>query len=146
MYYDPYGLFGIDDIFGVVYDVTGGWSPSQGLVNGAAGFGDGAYAAITLGIGDLQDVRDILDIDGGVDPCSDAYRGFKVAGTLVGAGALGGAVGSKSFAPGGWLNSNRYFRVGFGRRGGRETFRMAGQWLERLTGKSKKDLWTGGPL
>lgn len=31
----------------------------------AMGFGDGAYEAITLGLGDLQDVRDLAGIDGG---------------------------------------------------------------------------------
>lgn len=105
-----------------------------------------ARLAITLGMGDLQDVRDLLNIDGGVNSCSDMYQVSSVAGTVVGAGALGGALGSKSFAPGGWLNSNRYLRVGFGRKGGNETFRIAGQWLEKATGRRKIDLWTGGPL
>jgi hypothetical protein len=57
---DPFGLFGMDDIYGFIYDATGGYSPSQGLVNGVAGFRDGAYQAITLGIGNLQDVRDAI--------------------------------------------------------------------------------------
>lgn len=118
----------------------------QGVVDAVTGFGDGAYRAITLGIGDLQDVRDVLNVDGGIDSCSDVYQVSGVAGSVVGAGALGGALASKSFVPGGWLNSNRYLRIGFGRKGGNETFRIAGQWLERVTGRQKIDLWKGGPL
>jgi len=45
--YDPYGLFSTADL-----PVLPDW-----LVNGATGFGDGVYSAITFGMGDLNDVR-----------------------------------------------------------------------------------------
>jgi RHS repeat-associated protein len=38
--YDPYGLFGMEDIYGGIYRITGGWSPDQSTVDIAAGFGD----------------------------------------------------------------------------------------------------------
>lgn len=126
-YIDPYGLEGLDPLWGAIYNATGGWGPSQQVVNGVTGFGDGVYNGITFGLGDLQDVRDAAGIDGGVDPCSDEYQIAKVAGQIQGAAALGGAAASKAFRPGGWTNSNRYLRVGFGRHGGNQTFRAAGQ-------------------
>jgi hypothetical protein len=92
-YTDPYGLFGMDDVWGGVYSATGGWSPSQTTVDIAAGFGDGVYSSITLGLGNLQDIRDIAGIDGGVDQCSNLYKGFNTTGKVVGGFALGGAVG-----------------------------------------------------
>lgn len=133
MYADPYGLFD--------------WpSVPQPIVNASVGLGDGAYSAITLGIGDLQDVRDLLNVDGGIDKCSSEYKTLDLTGTAVGSVALAGSLASKSFAPGGWLNSNRYLRIGFGRYGGNNSFRIAGQWLEKLTGRSHIDIWVGGPL
>lgn len=68
---------------------------SQGLVDATTGFGDGVYSAITLGLGDLQDVRDLFDIDGGIDKSSSFYCGFETAGNLAGGLALGGAVFTK---------------------------------------------------
>ena len=44
------------------------------------------------------------------------------------------------------VNHNRYFRIGPGRKFGRKTFRMAGQCVEKVTGKPHIDLWPGGPL
>ncbi len=43
------------------------------LVDGVAGFGGQAFQAMTFGLGDLQSIRDLMGIDGGVDPCSSAY-------------------------------------------------------------------------
>ena len=40
VYYDPYGLFGMDSVWGGIYRMTGGWTPSQGSVDFLAGFGD----------------------------------------------------------------------------------------------------------
>jgi hypothetical protein len=116
------------------------------IANGLVGFGDGAYRAITLGIGNLQDVRDVAGITGGVDICSTAYKVGRVAGAIDGAGALGGALGAKSFVEGGWLNANRYLRIGLGRKGGDQVFRLGGQWLENVTGQAKIDLFNLGPL
>lgn len=145
-YIDPYGLEGLDPLWGAIYNATGGWGPSQQVVNGVTGFGDGVYNGITFGLGDLQDVRDAAGIDGGVDPCSDEYQIAKVAGQIQGAAALGGAAASKAFRPGGWINSNRYLRVGFGRHGGNQTFRAAGQWVQKVTGRGHVDFWNGGRL
>ena len=103
----------------------------QGFVDFWAGFGDGAYKAITFGSGDLQDVRDLLGIDGGVDRDSRMYEALYVGGVIVGSGALGGSLASKSFGRGGWLNSNRYFRIGWGKHEGYEIFRISGEWVKR---------------
>ncbi len=143
---DPYGLFGWDDIWGGVYNLTGGWQPSQGLVDGVTGFGDGVHSGITFGLGDLQDVRDLMGINGGVDKCSDAYRHAHIAGTIEGGAALGGSLAAKSFVPGGWTNANRYLRIGYGRKGGDMVFRAAVQWVESITGNAHVDFWTAGKL
>jgi len=45
-----------------------------------------------------------------------------------------------------FLNHNRYLRIGPGRKGGQWVVRIAGEWLKKLTGISKIDLWKGGPL
>jgi len=98
-YYDPYGLFGMDDVFGAIYNATGEWSPSQGLVDGAAGFGDGVSSVASLGFYSTADLREDWDIDGGVDECSDTYRRSKYVGyawgAATGAGAAGRAMGVK---------------------------------------------------
>lgn len=81
---DPYGMF---------------WMPGdplpQGLVDGVTGFGDGVYSGITFGLGNLQDVRDLAGIDGGVDHCSTTYKASHLAGAIEGGAALGGAVGAE---------------------------------------------------
>jgi RHS repeat-associated protein len=141
-YIDPLGLDGLDPLWGAIYDVTDGWSPGQTTVDVVAGFGDGVYSAITFGIGDLQDVRDALDIDGEVDPCSDAYQWSKVAGQVQGSVALGGTAASKAFRPSGWTNSNRYLRVGWGRHQGNQVFRASGQWVRTPSGHI--DFFRGG--
>ena len=62
LYVDPLGLWAFGDPL------------SQGVVNVAAGFDDGVYRVVTLGIGDLNDLRQCFDIDGGVDVCSSPDR------------------------------------------------------------------------
>lgn len=64
----------------------------QGFVDAVTGFGDGVFAVVTLGIGNLSEVRQALDIDGGVDTESGIYNGFDTAGNIVGGVALGGVV------------------------------------------------------
>lgn len=59
MWVDPQGL--IDSL-------------PQGLVDVAAGIGQGAVDAITLGFVDLQSIRDRLGIDGGVNSCSVEFN------------------------------------------------------------------------
>lgn len=68
-------------------------SVPQGLLDGVTGFGDGAYSAITFGMGDLGDIRALLSIDGGVDESSSLYSGGHLAGAINGGAALGGAIG-----------------------------------------------------
>lgn len=82
---DPYGLWAWGDPL------------PQGLVDGVTGLGDGAYTAITLGFGNLQDVRDLLNIDGGIDKCSATYNVSNAIGKGVGTIALAGAGGAKLF-------------------------------------------------
>jgi hypothetical protein len=50
------------------------------------------------------------------------------------------------FGKGTWMNSGQYLRVGFGRIGGRRVFRIGGEWVKRVTGRSHLDIWKGGPL
>jgi len=47
---------------------------------------------------------------------------------------------------GGWLNSNRYLRIGFGRKGGVRVFRIGGKIVEFFNEAGKWDIWTGGKL
>lgn len=70
----------MDDVWGGVYWVTGGWSPSQNTVNFAAGFGDGVSLGLT------SRFRKWLDIDGSVDKCSYYYRGSHMAGSALAVG------------------------------------------------------------
>jgi RHS repeat-associated protein len=87
-YGDPYGLFGLSDatdaVFGAVWHATGGWSPSQSLVDGAAGFGD------TLSFGGTNVLRNWMGVNGGVDRCSAAYRNGEL-GAMGLSIAFGGA-------------------------------------------------------
>ncbi len=59
------------------------------MINFSAGFGD----ALLLGFGD--DLREALDIDGGVDKCSDSYINSGYFG--IAASALTGAVARVSY-------------------------------------------------
>jgi RHS repeat-associated protein len=131
---DPLGLYSFDDFI-------------EDASNFSAGFGD----TITSVFGILylfglpsgtQWVRQQRGWDVAVNPCSGWYKGGKVAGYAWGI-ALGGRIGVR---PGGFLNSNRYLRIGFGRKGGNRVFRIGGQWLEKVTGRGHLDIWEGGPL
>lgn len=118
MYYDPYGLFGMDDVFGGIYYATGGWSPSQGFVNFSAGLGD----ALLLGQG--QRLRDHYDVGAGVDKCSDAYDYGSAAALALGGARLayaglakGGSILASSGAQASAFRESLKtpFRFGFGR-------------------------------
>ena len=80
MYYDPEGLWA----WGDPIDPT--------IANAVTGFGDGSFRAITLGIGDLNELRQIVGIDGGVDTSCSAYQWSKMGGQVVGTVALSGAL------------------------------------------------------
>ena len=94
---DPYGLWAIGDPL------------PQGLVDSVTGFGD-AFLIPEL-------VRDALDIDGGVNKCSAAYRGGKIGGFITGGVpfALRGAAAAGATRAGQWLNRGQYWRIGPGR-------------------------------
>lgn len=68
---------------------------------------------VTVGFGD--GVYDALGIDSEPNTCSDTYKWANIVGQIQGSVALGGTSASKSFRPGGWANSNRYLRIGWGR-------------------------------
>jgi len=116
MYNDPYGLYDLPAV-------------PQSIVDAFTGFGDGAYESITFGMGDLQDVRNAFGIDGNINKDCEGYKNFKRVGKVAGAIATSGTIWSKSFRPGGWLNNNRYLRIGWGRHEG-PVFRIAGQWVK----------------
>jgi RHS repeat-associated protein len=105
---DPYGLFGMANLPLLPSDV----------VSGIAGFGDGAYKIITLGIGDLSEVRGALGVDGGVDKCSVAYEAGRYSGYVVGLGAVGGAL-YRGYRLGREISFGKNFRIApFGNRTG----------------------------
>jgi RHS repeat-associated protein len=113
----------------------------QWLVDGVAGFGD------TVSFGATDWIRDQMGTNDVVNKCSDAYKNGGYAGTAaqVAVGGAGAArVAGKAFAPGGWTNSNRYLRIGWGKHNGYNVFRISGNLVNT---KSKHiDLFKGGRL
>jgi uncharacterized protein RhaS with RHS repeats len=99
-YTDPYGLFGMDDVWGAIYAGTGGWSPSQSTVDFGAGFGD----VVTFGLTGLA--RNVMDINN-VNRCSNWYTAGEVAGVAA-TTATGFVGGTRWFARqasrNGWSN------------------------------------------
>jgi hypothetical protein len=84
----------------------------QGVVDAAAGLGDGASLGITNAI------REALGTNVAVDKSSGAYAGGVIGGAFctVGVGALRGAAAFGGTRLGNsLLNSNRYLRIGPGR-------------------------------
>ena len=96
---------------------------SQGVVDGAAGFGDGVFGAVTLGFGDLGGVRESIGIGGAVDETSMIYRGFETTGNIAGSTVpIGGGLRLISRFTGTArsgvlhrMNHNRFLRIGPGR-------------------------------
>ena len=83
----------------------------QGVVDAAAGFGDGVSFGLTAR------ARNVLNVDGGVNTDSVIYNASEVAGNAVlpAAGSVRGLAalgGTKAFR---FLNRNRYVRIGPGR-------------------------------
>ena len=87
---DPIGFGGGDaNLYGYAGDDPVNWidpegelpSLPQGLVDFSSGLGDGIVGAFTLGLVTDQGMRDFLDIDGGVEPCSRHYAVGNVSGT-----------------------------------------------------------------
>ena len=66
MYSDPYGLLTMGDVWEFIHDKTG-WTPSQGLVDCLAGYGDYMTFGLTKWLRKKTDVNS-------VDVCSDTYR------------------------------------------------------------------------
>jgi RHS repeat-associated protein len=84
-YYDTYGLFGMDDVYGAIYQAMGGWAPSQELVDFGGGFGD----TVTFGL--TKQARDLLDMNS-VNQCSNWYAAGEATGIAVDM-AIGGVAG-----------------------------------------------------
>ncbi len=76
-YTDPYGLFGMDDVWGGVYSATGGWSPDQSTVDFAAGFGDSISFNLTKHFRHSQGICN-------VDYDANSYGYGNTSGTLFG--------------------------------------------------------------
>jgi hypothetical protein len=73
------------------------------------------YEAITFGFGNLQDIRDFFYIDGGVDPCSDAYKYSSYAGNALGIGTGIGIVGKSLRVQMNLLSKGNVFKITSGR-------------------------------
>ena len=70
---DPNGLDFFVPAFGLIYQSTQGWSPSQSTVDAVAGFGDSLSLGLSAGY------RNYRGIDS-VDKCSSAYQKGEIAG------------------------------------------------------------------
>ena len=53
-------------------------------------------------------------------------------------------VADEAFCKNGFLNANRYLRIGFSRNGGNRVFRLSGDWV--ITDSKHIILWDFGPL
>jgi hypothetical protein len=99
----------------------------------AVGFGDGVYRAITLGMGDLEDVRWLLGIERYVPADGIVYNGAFKIGVVEGGVALGGSATTGLFRRGGWANRGPN-RIGVGKHNGNKVFRIAGDWVKNDSG------------
>ncbi len=98
MFVDPLGLYYTDGmmdyLWGGIYTITGGYTPSQGTVDFTAGFGD------TVSFGVTNWVRDKMEINSVVNKCSGAYSAGEWGGIAYGfvAGGISGwrAAGSRA--------------------------------------------------
>jgi RHS repeat-associated protein len=102
---DPLGLEGIDDF------VANLPTPPAQMTDFLTGFGDAFLIPILI--------RDLMDVQGGVNPCSTAYKVGKAVGFLDGLApfVLGGGAALGGTRIGHILNHNRYVRIGPGRMG-----------------------------
>lgn len=57
-----------------------------------------------------------------------------------------GALTNWAFRPGGWANSNRYLRVGWGTHNNHEVFRVSGNWVPQRFNNGHINLYTGNRL
>jgi len=103
MYYDPYGLFN--------------WpSLPQGVVDGAAGIGDGLSGGITAWL------RDQAGIDGGVNKCSSLYSGSRTTGNVASLTLGGGRLVYAGLAKGYSVTASSGAAASAGRTGLRRLF------------------------
>jgi RHS repeat-associated protein len=93
------------------------------------GFGDTITSIPFTDLSLTRLARDVTGAGDVVNKCSGAYTGGKWAGRTWEAG-MAGAAAWRGIQPGGWMNSNRYLRVGFGRHEGFKWFRVAGEWVK----------------
>ncbi|MCI0623857.1 MAG: RHS repeat-associated core domain-containing protein, partial [Acidobacteria bacterium] len=127
---DPFGLYwGEDQV---------DWWLSESVVPGPYGQPRSAWGS--EGPTSWGDPMQYTEAAGG------AWMWAERAAVGTAAAATTCAVGWSAVQRGGWLNANRYLRIGFGQHRGRLVFRAAGEWVERLLGKSHWDIWTGGSL
>jgi RHS repeat-associated protein len=81
-------------------------------------------------------------IDNLVDKNGTSYLVGEITGGAVASGIIGGA----GVAKGGWMNSNRYLRIGWSKKGGNRVFRFGGKLIEKFRSSGKLDIFTGGKL
>ena len=131
---DPHGLEWIDTAL-------------ESAANFSAGFGDELTSG--FGLTDLAGLPSLTEAARGLFPGGDPVNACSLGYSLGGyAGdALGIAVGAnRGFRPGGFLNNNRYLRVGWGRKGGDRVFRAAGEVVRRWAKQPHIDIFRGGPM
>ncbi len=98
-------------------------------------------------------IREFDDTKGFLTPkdIAGTYANYwaQISATFAG-GALasggGKAACAKLFGRGGWLNSNRYLRIGISRDGGRKVFRIAGDWVGKVKNDPHITIKDLGPL
>lgn len=112
-------------------------------------------AAALRGLADYPDFMETVDVaDEIAETMEPGLILFETSSLGIVSGPTGrasvgsslGLLGKKLFSKGGTLNSNRYLRIGFGRKGGVQVFRVAGSVVQKVFRREHIDLWTGGKL
>ncbi|MEP7009932.1 MAG: RHS repeat-associated core domain-containing protein [Acidobacteriota bacterium] len=106
--------------------------------------GLGLYDSQEVGMSSMQVTGEIALTITGVAGAAKGASTLAVEGA-TGSGRLA-AVGRALFRKGGILNSNRYLRLGYGRRGGERVFRAAGRVVEALFRRAHIDIKSLGSL
>ena len=134
---DRGGLYSTDDFFQQAADVSSGFGDT-------VTFGGTRWLRRTFAES-WNEYRGESTFGDSTDYCSGSYT----AGRWTGYAWWAAFLSSSAWAgvqKGGWLNSNRFLRIGFSRLGGNQVFRIAGEIVEAFKESGKIDIWKGPPL